>query len=316
MMEAAYTGSRGEHIWQDTPFNAANPKFLALGNATAQQTPNPFFGKITSGALSAATVAQRQLLLPYPQYTSITLHSYPVGDSCYHAFTLRVDKRFSRGFTLLASYTVSKEIDNVGEHFAGRTNISNPYDLRQNRSVADYDVPQRLVVSYVWQLPFGPGQPHFNAGMVSKLVGAWQVNGILAIQRGMPIVITGPNTANLPGLTSRAERLRSGALSGGQTRDHWFDTSAFVSAAAYTLGSDSRTEPDLRAPGLRNLDFSLMRNQVIREHTNVQFRAEAFNLLNHPQLSEPDSSVTSPTYGRILAGSGNRAIQLGLRISF
>src|SRR5205823_8597101 len=115
-----------------------------------------------------------------------------------------------------------------------------------------------------------PGQPHFRTGIVSKVVGAWQVNGIMAIQRGMPIVISGPNTANLPGLTSRADRLRSGAHGSGRTRDHWFDTSAFVSAAAYSLGSDSRTEPDLRAPGLRNLDFSVMRNQVIRERTNVQ----------------------------------------------
>jgi hypothetical protein len=92
-----------------------------------------------------------------------------------------------------------------------------PTTCRQNRSVADYDVPQRLVVSYVWQLPFGPGQPHFRTGMLSKVVGAWQVNGITSMQKGMPIVITGPNTANLPGLTSRATRLHSGALASGQT---------------------------------------------------------------------------------------------------
>jgi hypothetical protein len=310
MIEAAYTGSRGEHIWQDTPFNAANPIYLSMGTASAQQVPNPFFGKIATGTLSAATVVARQLLLPYPQYTSITLHSYPVGDSSYNAFILRVDRRFAHGFTMLAAYTAGKEIDDVGEHFSGRTNISNPYNLRQGRSVADYDVPQRLVVSYVWQLP------RFHAGLASKVVGAWQVNGITSMQKGMPIVITGPNTAALPGLTSRADRLHSGVLSSGQTADHWFDTTAFVSAAAFSLGSDSRTEPDLRTAGLMNFDFSLMRNQPIRDRGNVQFRAEAFNLFNRPQLDEPDSSVTSPTFGRILGGGGNRALQLAIRISF
>jgi hypothetical protein len=65
-----------------------------------------------------------------------------------------------------------------------------------------------------------------------------------------------------------------------------------------------------------NFDFSLMRNQLIRERVNVQFRAEAFNIFNKPQLGEPDSSVTSPTYGRILSGSGNRAMQLAIRVSF
>jgi hypothetical protein len=316
LLEAAYAGSRGEHLWQDTPYNAASPSNLALGTALAQQVPNPFYGEIATGTLSAPTVARSQLLLPFSQYTSITLHDYPVGDSIYHGFTLRADKRFSHGFTVLASYTASKEIDDVGEHFAGRTNITNPYNLRSNRSVADYDAPQRLVVSYVWQLPFGPGQARFNSGLAAKVIGAWQVNGITALQKGLPIVITGPNESNLPGLTSRANRLHSGVLASGQTPDHWFDTSAFVPAQPYTLGSDSRTEPDLRAPGIRNFDFSLMRNQLIRERLNVQFRAEAFNIFNTPQLSAPEGSVTSPTFGRILGGGGNRALQMGLRLSF
>jgi hypothetical protein len=316
LVEAAYTGSRGEHIWAEMRINAANPMYLLMENATAQQTANPFYGKITTGTLSAATVAVRQLLLPYPQYTSITLHSYPAGDSNYHALTLKVDKRFSHGMTFLASYTAAKEIDNVAEHFSGRTAIANPYNLRQGRSVADYDVPQRLVASYIWQMPFGPGQARFNRGLLANIVGNWQINGVTSIQKGMPVVITGPNTANLPGLTSQADRLRSAVLSTGQTADRWFDTAAFASAPAYTLGSDSRTEPDLRAPGIVNFDFSLMRNQKLGERANLQFRAETFNIFNTPQLDDPDGSVTSPTFGRILGGGANRRMQLGLRLSF
>jgi hypothetical protein len=105
-------------------------------------------------------------------------------------------------------------------------------------------------------------------------------------------------------------------LACGQTPDYWFDTAAFVSAKAYSLGSDSRNEPDLRTPGTVNFDFSLVRNQKIRERTNIQFRAETFDIFNHAQLGEPDSTVTSPTFGRIRTGTGNRRMQLGLRISF
>ncbi len=316
MIEAAYTGSRGEHIWQDFPLDAANPMYLSMGTASAQLVPNPFYGQISTGALSAKTVAASQLLLPYPQYTGINLHNYPIGDSTYHALTLRADRRFSHGFTVLVSYTASKEIDDVGEHFSGRTGISDPYNLRLNRSVADYDVPQRLVVSYVYQMPFGPGQAHFSSGLASRIVGSWQISGITSVQKGMPLVITGPNTSGLPGLTSRAARLHSGVLSTGQTTDHWFDTAAFTAASPFTLGTDSRTEPNLRAPGIVNFDFALMRNQRLWENSNLEFRAESFNLFNTPQLGAPDSSVTSPTFGRILSGGGNRQLQLGLRLSF
>jgi len=316
LLEAAYTGSRGEHLWQDTPLNAVPPQYLALGTALAQQVPNPFYGTITTGALSAPTVARSQLLQPFPQYGNITLHQFPVGDSIYHAVLIRVDKRFSHGFSVLGSFTGSKEIDNVGEHFSGRTGIGNPYDLRSYRSVADYDVPQRLVVSYIWQLPFGPGQAHFHSGVLATMVGNWQINGISSFQKGTPVVITGPNQSGLPGLTSRALRLHSGVLESGQTRDRWFDTSAFASAAQYTLGSDSRTEPDLRGPGIRNFDLSIGRNQLVRERVNTQFRAEAFNVFNTPQLGSPDGSVTSPTFGRILSGTGNRVLQLGVRVTF
>ncbi len=316
MVEVAYTGSRGEHIWQDFPLNAANPSYLSLGTALAQQVTNPFHGKITTGSLSATTVARSQLLLPFPQYTSINLHDYPVGDSSYNAFTARVDKRFAHGFTIEGSFTASKEIDDVGEHFSGRSGITNPYNMRLDRSVADYDVPQRLVVSYIWQLPFGPGQSHFSSGLLATVVGNWQINGITSLQKGMPIVITAPNVSGLPGLTSGADRVGTGALPGGPTADKWFDTSSFIAAQPYTLGTDSRTEPNLRAPGITNFDFSLMRNQLVRERFNIQFRAEAFNIFNTPQWDPPDSSVNSPTFGRILGGGNDRVLQLGLRLSF
>ena len=316
LFEAAYTGSRGEHLWQNLAFNTADASNMSLGSGLLAQVANPYYGRVSTGSLSAPTVAARQLLLPFPQYSSITIFRATAGDSIYHAFTFRADKRFSRGFSVLLSYTASKLIDNTGEHFSSRTSVSNPRNLRQDRSLADYDLPQRVVASYVWRLPFGPGQARFNKGLAAAVVGAWQVNGIASLQKGFPMVITAPNVTNLPGMSSRAIRLRSGVLSEGQTRDRWFDTDAFVPANPYTFGTDSRTQPDLRTPGVRNLDFSLMRNQKIGERGNVQFRAEAFNLSNTPKLEDPSGSLNSRDFGRILEGSGNRVIQFGLRISF
>lgn len=316
LLEAAYTGSRGEHLWQNLASNTADPAALSLGSALLSQVPNPYYGKVATGSLSAPTVARRQLLLAFPQYSSITLFRRPIGDSIYHAFTFRADRRFARRFSLLISYTASKLIDNTGEHFSSRTSVSNPRNLRADRSLADYDMPQRLVATYVWQLPFGPGQARFNKGVLAKVVGAWQVNGILSLNKGFPMVITAPNVTNLPGMSSRAIRLHSGVLAQGQTPDHWFDTAAFIPATPYTFGTDSRTQPDLRAPGLRNLDFSLTRNQRVGEKTNVQLRAEIFNLANTPRLDEPSGDINSRDFGRILGGSGNRVIQFGLRLSF
>ena len=181
------------------------------------------------------------MLLPFPQYSSITRFRATAGDSVYHAFTLRVDRRFAKGFSLLASYTASKLIDNTGEHFSSRTSVTNPNNLGADRSLADYDMPQRLVASCIWQLPFGPGQTRFNKGLIPTIVGAWQVNGILSFNAGFPMVITVPNVTNVTGLNSRAIRLRSGVLASGQTPDHWFDTTAFLPANPYTFGTDSRT---------------------------------------------------------------------------
>ncbi|MFB3826927.1 MAG: carboxypeptidase regulatory-like domain-containing protein [Bryobacteraceae bacterium] len=310
LVEAAYTGSRGEHLWQGLAFNTADPANLSLGSALLEQVPNPYYGRVSTGALSAPTVARRQLLLPFPQYSSITLFRRPAGDSVYHAFTLRADKRFSGGFSILLSYTASKLIDNTGEHFSSRTSVSNPRNLRADRSLADYDLPQRVVASFVWQLP------RLRKSALGKVLGGWQVNGIASAQKGFPMVITTPNVTNLPGMNSRAIRVRSGVLAEGRTRDRWFDTGAFLPANPYTFGTDSRTQPDLRTPGIANLDFSLMRNQRIAERANLQFRAEVFNITNTPRLDEPGGNLNSRDFGRILGGEGNRVIQLGLRLSF
>ena len=317
LVEAAYVGSRGQRIWVNRQRNAAPASFLDLGTALDELVANPFFGKITTGSLSVPTVRRSQLLLPFPHYTGVSRFRDPVGDSVYHGFTLRVEKKAARGLSLHASYTVSKQLDNVQERFSGRSSFVDPYDLNFSRSIGDYDRPQFFVSSYIYELPFGPGKRWLGGGLASHLLGGWQVSGITQFGSGVPVVITGPSNTRLPGVSAVALRLRSPALPEAErTLERWFDTKAFDSAPAFSRGNDSRTQPDLRTPGIATWDLSIARNQRIRENTNLQLRGEFFNAFNTPQFGAPEGSVTSTLFGRITSAGSARVVQIGLRLAF
>ncbi len=316
LVEAAYLGSRGQRIWTNIAANAVDPKYLSLGSQLNALVPNPFFGKITSGNLSPATVRQSAILSPYPQYTSINNIRGAVGDSVYHALALRADKRFSKGLLFQVSYTFSKLIDNVQERFGGRSSFTNPYDLRQSRSISDNDRSRIFVSNFVYELPFGTGQRWASHGPVGKILGNWQLSGIFTAMNGQPVVITGPNNTQLPGISAYAIRSKNPNLTSGQSIDKWFDTTAFSGAPLYSLGNDSRTQPNLRNPGVVNFDLGMSRYQPITERIKLQFRAEMFNSLNKVNFSAPQGSVTAVNFGQIIAAAGGRSVQLGLRLTF
>ncbi len=316
LVEASYLGSRGEHIWENVNQDAANPQYLSLGSQLNALVPNPFYGKITSGSLSTPTVRQSSLLLPYPQYTSINDIRASIGDSIYHALAIRVDKRFGHGLLLQASYTFSKLIDDVPERFSGRSSLIDPYNLKLSRSVSDLDRSQVFVTNFVYELPIGTGHQFVGNGVAGKILGNWQVSGIWTMEDGQPVVITGPNNTQLPGISAYALRLHNPNLATGQSINQWFDTTAFAAAPLYSLGSDSRTEPNLRNPGIFNLDLGLSRYQPITERIKLQFRAEAFNSTNKVNFSAPQGSVTATNFGQITAAGGGRTLQLGLRLTY
>jgi outer membrane receptor protein involved in Fe transport len=317
VFELGYIGSRGEHLWSDQQRDVPSTSVLSQGNALLQQVPNPFYGKITTGSLSAKTVQRVQLLRPFPQYLGVSQKRDPEGDSIYHALTAKFDKRFSHGYSILAAYTWSKLIDDVPERFAGRSYISDPNNLRTARALGDYDAPQVISVAHVLDLPFGAKQRYLTKGPAAWALGGWQLNGILRMQSGYPISITTPNQANVSGFTSYANKLHSGRLATTpRTLNTWFDTSAFQIPAPFSLGSDSRNEPDIRTPGSFDYDLGVDRSQPFGENLVVQFRTEAFNLTNSPLYDAPNSTVGSPNFGRILGGSNNRVLQFGLRISY
>jgi hypothetical protein len=340
LVEAGYAGARGTKL--STVFAAPNqlhPETLLLGNALQERVTNPFFGIVEDRAspLSQRTVARGELLRPYPQFGTITLEKAGLGNSTYHSFQLRVDRRFRSGFSLLASYTAGKLIDDVSTSGTGLlppyAYMQNYYDRRAERSLATYDVAQRLVISGLYELPVGRGRfigANWNR-LADALIGGWQVNGIATFASGFPLILT--NSVNNSGALNQmigagapANGIQRPNNSGASARlsgpvvdrlNEYFDTAAFSQPAPFTFGNTSRTLPDVRGPSLANLDLSLFKNFRVTESAFVQFRAEAFNLTNTPVFGMPGTTFGAVTFGDISSQSNApRQVQFGLRLQF
>jgi hypothetical protein len=297
--------------------NAAHPMYLPLQNDLLTLVDNPFYGKITGGSLSTPQVRRNQLLVPYPHYGAINFIRGTVGDSVYHGFTLRAERAYLNGLLFQASYTAAKLIDNVNERFVGGANFTNPYDLNSARSISPNDISQRIVGNFVWELPFGRGHRWLSRGIGAWLLGNWQGSGIVTMQTGTPLAIGPSCSTQLSGIGCYADRVGNGALPDNQrTLDKYFNTAAYVNPQPFSLGNGTRTEPNLRNPGSIGLDSVLSRWQPIREGTRLQLRFEMYNMLNHPNLGSPNTTITSANFGQITSKNGNRTMQAALRLEF
>jgi hypothetical protein len=235
----------------------------------------------------------------------------------------RLEKQYSNGLTLTASYTVSKTIAATTQSNTWVVGPSNHlYDARYNKSIEANDVPQRLVFSYLYDFPSGRGRRFANTGVAAKVLGGWQISSISVLQGGHPVLITAPDTTNLLNFSStngRANRLKDPVLDGGsQSLTRWFDTSSFERASPFTIPNDSLTQPRLRGPGRVNFDTSLIKNTRIGERFNVQFRAEFYNIFNTPALDARGGTfdVSNALFGQIVTGGNPRNVQFGLRFVY
>lgn len=176
-----------------------------------------------------------------------------------------------------------------------------------------------MVVAGVYELPFGRGKRFASGGgPISALIAGWQSNAILSLRSGAALpMLTAQNLTGSLGGGSRPNRLRSGALPESQRSiQRWFDVAAFEAPPQFSFGNTSRTEPDLRGPGLAQLDFSIFRNIRFGESVNFQIRLEAFNALNRTNFSDPSTTIGASAAGVINSAAAARSIQLGARISF
>jgi len=292
LLRVAYAGSKGTHLMIDREGNAA---VYAPG----------------------ATVANTDQRRPYgPTFTSLE-YIDSNGDSSYNSMQVTFEKRWGGSFSLLSNYTWQKSIDLQSNTVSpGGEKLFNPFNFAAARGPSDFDRTHRFVTSILYALPSLKDSPP----LVRQTLGDWQVNGIVTLATGLPFsVLSGVDNSFSGNGSDHADLvLPNASLPGGRSEgpelNQWFNKAAFTTNAIGTFGNTGRNV--LRGPGQANVDASLLKNFPLRERTFLQFRAEFFNLLNRANFSNPNATVTSPLFGRILSAADPRIIQLGLKLQW
>jgi len=323
LFDLGYVGTRGTHLVSETdPNQPVNLSSFPNPSAADQQA---ILAACSTGACPR----------PYP-YLSGFSYTQSAGSSIYHALQFKAERRFSRGLSLLASYTYSKSMDDASGPFSDSRNANfpqNSYDVAAERAVSDFNFPQRLSVAYLWAMPFGStvaklDNPHWN-----YLIEGWQAGGVITAASGPPFTpfvsggISGADEVQITGTNNDTDRPNVTASSfypSKQTPQAWLNTGAFSVPANFTFGNAGRNV--LRGPDLGSWDFSLLRNFRLSESKSLQFRAEMFNVLNRANFDIPQRDVNSASFGQIfntlqpqagLASGGPgepRELQLALRL--
>ncbi|PYQ06509.1 MAG: hypothetical protein DMF82_06040 [Acidobacteria bacterium] len=297
LFEAAYVGSQGHRL----------PFLVNINQAQPDGTPAPFAG-----------VGQVQDVRA-------------IGDSTYHSGQFKLEKRFSQGLFLLASYTWSKSIDTVSSAMFDSSvtgGVQNIFDVKKNRGPSDWDVPHRFSLSYVYDLPYG--RHGSGGGAMKALFGNWQISGLFVARSGMPGTVTVGSP--IPGGNARPNLLHDpNPPSSERSVDHWFDTSAFVAnyaADGKTLLAGDAGRNIIRGPAYVNLDMGFVKFVPVKNDVRLQLRVEVFNLTNTPHFALPVLSMSDPAFGKIThtrnstnfgstaTSFANRMIQLAVKLEF
>jgi hypothetical protein len=300
-LEVGFMGNRSSRILIDDPINNAVP---ALPNDTS------------------STQSRRRVsnLLGAFSYLS------PQGFSNYNALVVSGEKRFSQGFSFLASFTWSRALgvaNPITEGINGQA-IQDPTNLAREYGPLEFDIMRRFVTSYLYELPFGRGKRFLNKSSptVDFLLGGWQLNGITTLQAGFPLTPTLSYSLGKTDTVSRPNVIGDPTNSARQPHN-WLNPAAFAiptnaEIAAGNFYGNSGVGV-VRSPGLVNFDFSIFKNFAIRERMRVQFRTELFNATNTPYFGAPGGvglTVGTPTFGRVTSAGDPRVIQLGLKFLF
>jgi len=295
--EATYFGSAGVHLRRLMSYNNPEPSQLANSN----------------------------LARPFPKFGSIQVMSAP-GHSSYHALYLKLQRRFSRGFTFLSSFSWGKSIDNgsgIRTTDGDSLTPSNNYDLDLERGLSAFDFRRRLTTTWLWELPFGRDKHWMNEGGVAAAVlGGWQFGGILTLQDGFPFTVTcGPgNIQNGGGICYPDSTGVDWRLARNErTRTRYFNTEAFVdrnpAGGPFRYGTVGRNS--LIGPGFISLDASANKKFTLSGDTHLELRVEAFNLPNLPIWNQPGSQLRTPNFGVINSTRlDSRQVQVGLKLVF
>jgi Carboxypeptidase regulatory-like domain len=333
-LRVGYVGSHGYHGSVATDPNQVQSLTCATATCTA-------------GGISGSTsiVTQGTIYVPVPAgpltgsklpnpYLSVGSYLASVSNSSYNGLNVEATHRMSAGLQFKAAYTWSKDLDLSSDN----TNIDLLIDTAHpqlSKGMSTENIPQKFVFSGGYELPFGHNKPWLNGltGVGGKLVSGWQINTIVSASSGIPFsIIQGTNRSGngetSGGPPSYNPAFHGPIITGDITR--WFDPNAFIEPAFGTFGNVQ--QHSFRGPSNRNFDFSIFKTTAITERLSVQFRAEAFNILNHTNFSQPGNTsggnsvspfsstagngTPNPTAGNITAAATARQLQFGLKLNF
>jgi hypothetical protein len=273
---------------------------------------------LRTGPTDARSITQRR---PWPAYQNI-FHVDGMSNSNYHGLGAKVQQRFSKGLTYLVAFTWSKSIDDSsGIRNAGTDRLPplDSYDIGRDRALSQFDQRRRLVASVLYELPFGPGKRfNSNSTILSYMIRGWQLGSIVTLSDGPPADIgsigdrASTSWLNFPDATGISP------IPETRTVDRFWNLAAFNTTnpeLLYRFGNVGRNV--LTQPGLKHWDFSLLKNNRIREGHDLQVRFEAFNFSNHPNWLTPGRDpLNTSAFGRVSSARTMRELQFGLRYAF
>lgn len=258
---------------------------------------------------------------PYPQWAGVTWRD-AVGRSSFHSMVAKLERRYSNGVTFLTSFVYSKSLDLNSIQSSGNTGdggIRNTRDLNSEWGLSGFDARLRYVASYVYELPFGKGRTFLNSAprWLDAVAGGWETTGIVTVQSGRPFTVTTSRDTSNTGGNNRPNVVGDPKLDNPTPRQ-WFNTAAFsdiVPAGTYTFGNAGRNI--LTAPGIQTFDIGLFKGFRLTERIGLQFRTEAFNVLNRANFAVPVTDINAANRGQINSTAiPNRSIQFALKIVY
>jgi hypothetical protein len=314
--EIGYLGSKNTHLGlPESNLNQVPAADLAMGSAlTSPKVANPYYGQLpTSSSLGQPTIAPQQLLRAFPRFTNVALFRDNVADSEYEALQMKLEKRFSRGLTFTFAYTFSKLIDDASTYFS-QTIFTGPtlttigaadaFNRRLERDVSSGDIPRVFSAGWVYRIP-----------RWWKISG-WEIGGLVRVQAGDAVPVTqATNTLSAFGYAvQRPNRIGNPNAFANRSASQWFDKSAFIAAGQFSIGNSSRNP--VRGPALQDADLMIGKTFRISERTNLEFRAEVFNVSNTPPLNDPSGSFGSAAFGTIASAGNPREFEFAGKIRF
>jgi len=347
LLDVQYIGKKGTHLYFA---DANNMDVLGpwveklsptqIGNL-ANYVPNPFASVLTgsyyaNSPLSSPTVPQYQLLLPFPQFTSVTSDEPPSATSIYNGLQIVLEKRYSNGLQLSANYTWSKSIDDSSTYDtnvswlangvnSGVGEVQDPNRLYLDRSLSTFDMPQQIKFEYTYDLPIGHGRTFLNKipRALDLVIGGWKTAGVWTIHDGFPLQfsVSGGGTPILTYGPQRPNLLAPPEFAGGPEsnwiNNYFANDNVFQIPAPYTVGNAPRTVGTVRTPFFFSNNLSLLKEFALFEQVRLELRLEAENAFNHPVFGTPDTYVGDPNFGVIgYTAVGPRQCQLALKLYF